>query len=77
VTHDYKLDNGAILKAGMVVLIPALGFFRDEAFFPDPLKFDPDRFSPEAKVKRHPLHCFPFGAGPRVCIGQRFVKLLS
>jgi cytochrome P450 family 6 len=74
VTHDYKLDNGEILKAGVGVLISALGFFRDEAFFLDPLKFDPDRFSAEAKAKRHPFHYFPFGAGPRLCIGQRFAQ---
>jgi cytochrome P450 family 6 len=69
------LDNGKILKAGTGVLVPALGFFRDEAYFPDPLKFDPDRFSAEAKANRHPFHFFPFGAGPRLCIGQRFSNI--
>ena len=43
---------------------------RDERFFPDPLNFDPDRFSPE-RINDIPQHAyFPFGNGPHVCVGK-------
>ena len=45
---------------------------RTEEFFPDPLTFDPDRFTPEAKAARHKYTYFPFGGGSRQCIGESF-----
>jgi cytochrome P450 len=45
---------------------------RTPEFYPDPLRFDPDRFTPEAKAARRRFTYFPFGAGSRQCIGENF-----
>lgn len=45
---------------------------RTEEFYPNPLRFDPDRFTPDAKAARPKFAYFPFGGGPRQCIGEAF-----
>ena len=45
---------------------------RDERWFPNPLLFDPDRFSPEREKLIPQFAYFPFGGGPRACIGKDF-----
>ena len=45
---------------------------RTAEYFPDPLRFDPDRFTPEAKAARDKYAYFPFGGGSRQCIGESF-----
>jgi cytochrome P450 len=68
---DFRLGE-YFLPAGTTVLISQWIMHRDEVFFPDPLRFDPERFSPEAKAGRPKFAYFPFGGGARQCIGEAF-----
>ena len=45
---------------------------RSPEYFPDPLRFDPERFTPEEKAARPKFTYFPFGGGNRQCIGESF-----
>jgi len=44
---------------------------KDEKYFPNPLEFDPERFSAEKMSKINPYAYQPFGSGPRICIGKK------
>lgn len=48
---------------------------RDPRWFPNPEVFDPERFDPEHAKQRPRFSYFPFGGGPRVCIGNHFATL--
>ncbi|CAG9785905.1 unnamed protein product [Diatraea saccharalis] len=67
-----KCDKDYIIRKGEGVMIPVWGIHRNPEFHPDPLKFDPERFSEENKHKIKPWTYIPFGIGPRNCIGSRF-----
>jgi cytochrome P450 len=60
------------IPAGAHVFFSQYIMSRTPEFFPDPLRFDPDRFTPEAKAARHKFTYFPFGGGNRQCIGESF-----
>ncbi|ESO95502.1 hypothetical protein LOTGIDRAFT_116849 [Lottia gigantea] len=58
-----------------IIVIPTYTIHRDETIFPDPGQFNPERFSDLNKSKI-PSYCyFPFGLGPRSCIGMRMAIL--
>jgi cytochrome P450 len=60
------------LPAKTTVLMSQFITHRDPRFFPDPSRFDPERFTPQAKSQRPKFAYFPFGAGTRQCIGESF-----
>ncbi|KAF2903347.1 hypothetical protein ILUMI_02843 [Ignelater luminosus] len=63
------------LPKGSVCIIPAYSIQRDPKYFPDPDKFDPERFNDENKGGINPFTFHSFGAGPRNCIGSRFALM--
>ena len=64
--------GGFPIRQGDIITVSPYVMHRDERFWPDPLRFDPDRFTAEAKAARPRFAYFPFGAGARSCIGEPF-----
>nr|QZM07446.1 cytochrome P450 monooxygenase CYP6BK31 [Lasioderma serricorne] len=72
-SKPYQLpDTNTILEKGTMVLIPIKALHLDAEYYPEPYKFDPERFSSENKAEIKPFTFLPFGDGPRNCIGLRF-----
>lgn len=63
---------GYALEGDAIVLLSQWATHRHPELWPDPLRFDPDRFRPEADATRPPLAWFPFGGGRHMCIGMDF-----
>jgi len=64
--------NGVEIGAGSICIASPYVMHRDPRWFPDPERFDPERWTPEARDDRPKFSYFPFGGGARVCIGERF-----
>jgi cytochrome P450 len=60
------------IPAGAHIFFSQYIMSRTPEYFPNPLRFDPDRFTPEAKAARPKFTYFPFGGGSRQCIGESF-----
>jgi cytochrome P450 family 6 len=74
-SRDYTIpDTQITLKKGVNVGIPILGLHNDPKYYPNPEKFDPERFSEENKRSRPAFTWLPFGEGPRLCIGKTVVN---
>lgn len=69
----YTLEDGSGHSIQLIkddaIYIPIIGIHRDPEYYPDPDRFDPERFSDERKHEIKPFTYFPFGSGPRNCIG--------
>ncbi|CAH0380969.1 unnamed protein product [Bemisia tabaci] len=68
-------DSSIVVEKGVRLFISTCGLHRDPKYFPEPDKFDPDRFSKENIHKIVPGSYLPFGEGPRVCVGKQLALM--
>ena len=73
-TRDDVID-GQIIPAGSTVIVSQYTMSRHPAFWDDPQTFDPERFSAQRSKDRPHYSFFPFGGGPRICIGNNLSML--
>jgi cytochrome P450 len=66
---------GYDVPEGQIVLLASHITHRHPTFWPNPESFDPDRFTPEQEKERARMSYFPFGGGPRLCIGNNFALM--
>ncbi|GBN29366.1 Cytochrome P450 4c3 [Araneus ventricosus] len=66
---------GYTIPKGSSGIVLSYYLHRDETVFPDPEKFDPDRFLPENEINIPDFTYIPFSAGPRNCIGKKFALM--
>jgi cytochrome P450 len=71
---DDQLDE-YFVPAGAEVYIAPYFIQRNPSLWPEPDRFNPDRFSADNSRDRHPLATLPFSAGPRVCTGEIFARV--
>jgi cytochrome P450 len=64
--------GGYRIPVGSAVITSPYVIHRDPHVHPEPLRFDPDRFAPERHSGWHPFAYFPFGGGPKRCVGDDF-----
>lgn len=69
-------EKAVTLDPGTNIWIPTYAMHRDPNYFPEPEKFDPERFNEENKRNIQSFTYLPFGAGPRNCIGKFFILII-
>jgi cytochrome P450 len=74
-SHQDEIFQGCRVAAGAYLMIMPWMLHRHRDFWPEPLKFDPERFSPKRTENRHSYCYIPFAAGPRTCIGAGMAML--
>jgi cytochrome P450 len=74
VAHD-DVAGGYDLPARSIVVVSPIATHHNPRLWADPEGFDPDRFLPEAESKRSRYAYFPFGGGPRTCLGYSFAMM--
>ncbi|XP_011704040.1 PREDICTED: cytochrome P450 9e2-like [Wasmannia auropunctata] len=67
--------KSAIIEPNNLIMFPVYALHHNPEYFPNPNKFDPERFSDENKDNIVPYTYLPFGHGPRKCIGNRFALM--
>ncbi|MDR3618339.1 MAG: cytochrome P450 [Paludisphaera borealis] len=67
--------GGYAVPVGTTVFMPQWAVHRDPRWFDDPEAFRPERWSEENRASMHRYAYFPFGGGPRICIGNSFALM--
>jgi cytochrome P450 len=67
--------RGYPIAANSLIMLSPYAVHRHPALWEEPERFDPDRFGPERSATRPAYAYFPFGGGPRVCIGNHFAMM--
>lgn len=71
-TKKYTIPDSAIkFDVGEKLFIPIYSLHHDSKYYPNPEKFDPERFTEENQASRPHGTFLPFGDGPRICIGKK------
>lgn len=71
---DFRVGD-YLIPAGALVICSQYVMHRDPRYFADPLRFDPERWTEAAQETRPYYSFFPFGGGPRRCLGQSFAMV--
>ena len=59
-SRDFQVpDTNVIIPKGSTITIPSYAIHTDAEYYPDPFKFNPDRFTEANKLKRHPMTYLP------------------
>lgn len=78
-TKDYNVKNSdgteVTINKGEILFFPIYEIQRDPKYYPEPEKFDPERFSDENRHNLNQNAFLPFGVGPRNCIGSRLTLM--
>ena len=74
VRNDTMLGD-YLLRAGSTIIVSQYVSHRDPALWDHPDEFDPTRFEPPSQDRRPKFAYYPFGAGPRQCIGKEIALL--
>jgi len=72
--QDTELDGYALRRGDTVLMSPYI-FHHDPRYWPDPARFNPERFAPDNEAGIDKTVYMPFGGGPRVCIGNIFALM--
>ncbi|XP_049825817.1 cytochrome P450 4C1-like [Aethina tumida] len=74
--YQETILDGVTIPEDIDILIPIFRLHRNPKYYPDPLKFNPERFSPEQIAKRPQYAYIPFSGGPRNCIGWKYATMM-
>jgi cytochrome P450 len=73
-TREDIVHGGVAIPAGHLLILPIVAWSRSPARYPDPDRFDPDRWLGQDQA-RHPIETCQFGGGPHFCLGYRLALL--